>query len=202
MPCCRRSASCPPGSSASASPWLVPHRRKVQHWRSDLRDAMQTRLAGSRGRSHESRKRLTMRTVICFLATLCAIALSTPSTAHTVQEAIEEANSQFAQALNKGDAATVASFYTADATVLPPGAEAVNGRDAVRAFWQSAIPIRASARQYPTPSSRRGSGAEKARSREARERRLPRGTRASSRGRAGRVPPAPRDSEVPACRRG
>jgi len=45
----------------------------------------------------------------------------------------------FVTALNAGDAAAVASFYTDDAALLPPGGERVDGREAIQAFWQGAI---------------------------------------------------------------
>ncbi|HEY2812365.1 MAG TPA: nuclear transport factor 2 family protein [Acidimicrobiales bacterium] len=37
-------------------------------------------------------------------------------------------------AFNGGDAAGVASIYSADARVLPPGAPAISGRDAIESF--------------------------------------------------------------------
>jgi uncharacterized protein (TIGR02246 family) len=49
---------------------------------------------------------------------------------------IERLNDKFAQAFNKGDAAAVASMYTQDAVVLPPGAEMAKGRSAIQAFWK------------------------------------------------------------------
>ena len=48
---------------------------------------------------------------------------------------IERLNAEFAAAFNKGDAAAVAAMYAEDAVVLPPGADMIRGRDAIRAFW-------------------------------------------------------------------
>jgi ketosteroid isomerase-like protein len=39
------------------------------------------------------------------------------------------------EAVQAGDAATVAAFYTEDATLLPPGAEMVRGLPAVQESW-------------------------------------------------------------------
>ena len=42
-------------------------------------------------------------------------------------------------AFNAGDAATVASLYSEDAALFPPGGERVDGRSAIQTFWQGAI---------------------------------------------------------------
>jgi uncharacterized protein (TIGR02246 family) len=52
---------------------------------------------------------------------------------------IQKNNDAFAKAFNAGDGAAVGQFYTADATILPPGAEMQKGRAAIAAFWQNAI---------------------------------------------------------------
>jgi hypothetical protein len=38
---------------------------------------------------------------------------------------------------NAGDIASVAALYTEDAVVLPPGADMVEGRSAIQAFWKT-----------------------------------------------------------------
>lgn len=52
-----------------------------------------------------------------------------------LREAIEAINAQFTEAVNAGDAAAVAAFYTDDATLMPPEAEMVQGMAALREFW-------------------------------------------------------------------
>ncbi len=52
---------------------------------------------------------------------------------------IDETEVKFVAAFNAGDAATVASLYTENAVLLPPGGERVDGRAAIQAFWQGAI---------------------------------------------------------------
>ena len=52
---------------------------------------------------------------------------------------IDEVLVQFVDAFNDGDAATVASFYAEDAVLFPPGADRVDGRSAIEAFWKGAI---------------------------------------------------------------
>ena len=47
---------------------------------------------------------------------------------------IQKLDDQFAAALNRGDAAAVAAFYTDDAYVLPAGAPMVTGHDAIEQF--------------------------------------------------------------------
>lgn len=56
-----------------------------------------------------------------------------------LQGAIQSLNDKWVQAYNSGDAAAVAALYAEDATVLPPGTNAVHGREAIQAFWQGAI---------------------------------------------------------------
>jgi uncharacterized protein (TIGR02246 family) len=41
-------------------------------------------------------------------------------------------------AFNKGDAATVASFYKDDAVVYPPGGDMVKVKQAIQSFWTEA----------------------------------------------------------------
>jgi uncharacterized protein (TIGR02246 family) len=71
-------------------------------------------------------------------AALLALA-ATPSVAQTAAGEIEKANQRFEQAFNKGEAASVAQLYTERATVLPPEANMVEGREAIQRFWQGAI---------------------------------------------------------------
>lgn len=52
---------------------------------------------------------------------------------------IDETTVKFVAAYNAGDAATVASLYTENAALFPPGGERVDGRAAIQAFWQGAI---------------------------------------------------------------
>ena len=73
--------------------------------------------------------------------TILTIALFLPSIviAGSPQAHIEEIASNFKAAFNAGDAATVASFYSEDAALFPPGEDRVDGRPAIQAFWQGAI---------------------------------------------------------------
>ncbi|HLL74117.1 MAG TPA: SgcJ/EcaC family oxidoreductase [Pyrinomonadaceae bacterium] len=56
-----------------------------------------------------------------------------------IRDAITSAIQTFADAFGRGDAAAVAAWYTADATLLPPDNPLVKGREAIRAFWQGAM---------------------------------------------------------------
>jgi uncharacterized protein (TIGR02246 family) len=49
---------------------------------------------------------------------------------------IEAVNAKWVDFFNKGDFAGVASLYTDDAAVFPPGAGIVRGRDAIGAMWK------------------------------------------------------------------
>lgn len=52
---------------------------------------------------------------------------------------IEQANSQFAAAYNKGDAKAVAEMYTPMGQLFPPNSDIVEGRAAIQRFWQSVM---------------------------------------------------------------
>ena len=56
-----------------------------------------------------------------------------------IRDAIASAIETFGGAFGRGDAAAVAAWYTADATLLPPGNPLLKGRDAIQAFWQGAM---------------------------------------------------------------
>ncbi len=59
--------------------------------------------------------------------------------AETPQAHIEQLAVQFKDAFNAGDGAAVASLYSEDAVVFPPGADRIDGRPGIQAFWQGAI---------------------------------------------------------------
>jgi uncharacterized protein (TIGR02246 family) len=63
--------------------------------------------------------------------------LAAPSALAQSRAMIQRLDDKWAEAFNKGDAAAVAAMYTADAYVLPPGAEMVKGRDAIEALWRA-----------------------------------------------------------------
>jgi uncharacterized protein (TIGR02246 family) len=56
-----------------------------------------------------------------------------------IREKIDAMNKGFVEAFNKGDLATAMTVYTKDATILPPNADMIQGREAISAYWQSAI---------------------------------------------------------------
>ena len=55
------------------------------------------------------------------------------------EQMVQRLADRFAEALNKGDAALAADFYTEDALVLPPGTEMIRGREAIQSFWQEGL---------------------------------------------------------------
>jgi uncharacterized protein (TIGR02246 family) len=52
------------------------------------------------------------------------------------QAEIESMNAKFIDFFNKGDFAGIASLYTEDASVLPPGSPMVKGRPAIEIIWK------------------------------------------------------------------
>ncbi len=72
----------------------------------------------------------TLLVGVVLLAPMAAIAQD--------KAAIQSLNDSFAADFNSGNFAAVASHYTEDAVLLPPGAEMVKGRSAIQSFWMSA----------------------------------------------------------------
>jgi uncharacterized protein (TIGR02246 family) len=56
-----------------------------------------------------------------------------------VQNGIVAANETFMAAFSRGDAAALAASYTADGQLLPPHSDIITGKQAIEAFWQSAM---------------------------------------------------------------
>ncbi len=74
------------------------------------------------------------------LLTILAFGLLLPTSAMAgeARTNIDDALVKFVAAFNAGDGATVASLYSADGTLFPPGGKRVDGRSAIQAFWQGA----------------------------------------------------------------
>ena len=56
-----------------------------------------------------------------------------------IREKIDAANKAFVESFNRGDLYDAMNVYTEDATILPPNAEIMKGRDNITAFWQGAM---------------------------------------------------------------
>lgn len=52
---------------------------------------------------------------------------------------IKALDSGVANGINSGDAAAIADQYTDDATILPPGAGRMDGKEAIQGYWQAGI---------------------------------------------------------------
>src|SRR5438876_10833812 len=52
---------------------------------------------------------------------------------------IQKANEEWMAAFNKGDAAGLAALYSADAYILPNGAEMAKGRRAMEAYFKNSV---------------------------------------------------------------
>ena len=52
---------------------------------------------------------------------------------------IKALDSGVADGINAGNASAVASQYTDDASILPPGAGRMDGKDAIQGYWQAGI---------------------------------------------------------------
>ena len=56
-----------------------------------------------------------------------------------ISKKINAVNKGFMEAFNKGDLASAMNVYTEEATILPPNAEMMKGKEAITAYWQVAI---------------------------------------------------------------
>jgi uncharacterized protein (TIGR02246 family) len=63
--------------------------------------------------------------------------LASPCVAETATGEIEKAHQQYLEALNEGDAVMLASMSTEHAILLPPNAEMIEGREAIKEYWRS-----------------------------------------------------------------
>jgi uncharacterized protein (TIGR02246 family) len=82
-----------------------------------------------------------LKNIILVLAFLILTATANLSIAghHEVKEAIEAQNAKLSEALAAGDAALVASLYSPDAVVMPPGSTIIVGRGAIQKLFQGLI---------------------------------------------------------------
>jgi uncharacterized protein (TIGR02246 family) len=55
-----------------------------------------------------------------------------------IREKIDAVNKKFVEAFNRGDISSAMEVYTENATILPPNAEIMKGKEAIQAFWQGA----------------------------------------------------------------
>lgn len=86
---------------------------------------------------------------------LCATLLALPGASlgqdSGAEAAINEGAVAWAAAWNSGDAAALAAQYSADAVVLAPGADALEGREAIEAGMQAAIEMSGGSTMEITP---------------------------------------------------
>jgi len=54
-------------------------------------------------------------------------------------QALAETRARFVAALGRADSEALAALYTADATLLPPAAAPIKGREAIKRFWQAGL---------------------------------------------------------------
>ncbi|GAA4375623.1 nuclear transport factor 2 family protein [Hymenobacter koreensis] len=57
----------------------------------------------------------------------------------TIVDDIRRINQQLETSLERGDAAALATLYTADGMLLPAGSDTVQGHSAIAAYWQSVM---------------------------------------------------------------
>ena len=73
---------------------------------------------------------------LCLNVALCIGVLCAEPALAQSKATIQKLSDRWAAAFNSGDAAAVATMYTEDAYVLPPGGPMVKGRSAIQAFWK------------------------------------------------------------------
>ena len=75
---------------------------------------------------------------------VCAALLAFPSVAlgqedPDAQVGVKEGSMAWKAAWNAGNGAGIAALYAEDAVILPPGGNAVQGMEAIAAYWQASI---------------------------------------------------------------
>jgi uncharacterized protein (TIGR02246 family) len=70
------------------------------------------------------------------IALLIAFVISLTAPASAQKAEIEAINAKWIEFFNKGDFSGVASLYSTDATVLPPGSAMVRGQAAIEIMWK------------------------------------------------------------------
>ena len=93
--------------------------------------------AGSARKPSTEQERQAMKNFLLSLAV--SVVFHGAAWAEDLRAEIDGTLVKFVAALNGGDAEAVAGFYTPDAALLPPGGERVDGRSAIREFWQKTI---------------------------------------------------------------
>jgi uncharacterized protein (TIGR02246 family) len=56
--------------------------------------------------------------------------------AGTVRQEIERIGNEFGDAFGRGDPAAIAAHYAEDGMIMPPGGQAVKGRQGIEQFWR------------------------------------------------------------------
>jgi ketosteroid isomerase-like protein len=85
-----------------------------------------------------------MNLITAFVSVLCALALpaaqglAAEEPVSEARAAIEAANAKFSEVFARGDAAALATMYTSDAFLFPPGEEMVRGNTPIGQFWKNA----------------------------------------------------------------
>ncbi len=56
-----------------------------------------------------------------------------------LQQAVQDTNREWMEAVKRGDPASVAALYTEDATLLAPNTEPIRGRQGIEAFFKAGM---------------------------------------------------------------
>jgi uncharacterized protein (TIGR02246 family) len=74
-----------------------------------------------------------------YAVALAVLACAGSARAEDLRAAMEADNTRWLAAYNTNTPAAFATMYTEDAVVLPPGAQPVNGRQAIAEFWEDRL---------------------------------------------------------------
>ena len=77
--------------------------------------------------------------VACVVFTVALLAVPAAQQGGTASTEIKQAVAAFVTAFNKGDAASIAKMYSADAQVFPPNSEVVRGAEGIEKLWKGAM---------------------------------------------------------------
>jgi uncharacterized protein (TIGR02246 family) len=77
--------------------------------------------------------------LICTVAFLACMGLTSSAFADSVKAAIEAANAEVSVAIAKGNCAAFAALYSPDGQVMPAGSDPIRGMEAIRKFCQETL---------------------------------------------------------------
>lgn len=82
---------------------------------------------------------MKVKRMFCAALLAACTAVALPARAEDLRAVMEVDNARWLAAYNGNQPAAFLAMYTRDAILLPPGAQPVNGSEAIRQFWENRL---------------------------------------------------------------